>query len=218
MTEAELEKQYPMRTSRRKKTRASIIEAADKLFREHGYKNTTMNAIADVAGVHVTTVFNHFPNKTDLVSKIAGGAVIGLERAIAEHKGKTPFFTFMREVTKLGGERSSQKKADAIRSDVGVFLGESPDVMATWVLSEAKKAKMLAAYIAEDYGIDMDNDLRPSLAANMIVTGTVQAYQSWLEHGGKTNLVADALAVIDCAEKLLKDGLGQPVIKVKEAV
>jgi AcrR family transcriptional regulator len=215
MTEAELEKQYPMRTSRRKKTRAAIIEAADKLFREYGYKNTTMNSIADAAEVHVTTVFNHFPSKTDLVSKIAGGAVLGLKRAIAEHIGKTPFFTFMRDITKYGSEISSQKKLDAIQSDVGVFLGESPDVMATWVLAEAKKAKMLAAYIAEDYGIDMDKDLRPLLVANMIVTGMVQAFQHWLENGGKTDLTADALAVIDSCEKLLKDGLGQPIKREK---
>ncbi len=215
MTESELEKQYPMRSSRKKKTRAAIIDAADALFREYGYKNTTMNAIADAAGVHVTTVFNHFPNKTGLVAKIAAGNVIGLERAIAEHKGKTPFFTFMRDVTKMGSESSARKKMGAIQSDAGVFLGESPDVMATWVLAEAKKANLLADYIAEDYGIDIENDLRPTLAANMIVTGTVQAFQRWLEKGGKTDLVADALAVVDCAEKLLEDGLSQPSLKEK---
>ena len=207
MTEAELEKQYPMRTSRRKKTRASIITAADKLFRQSGYKNTTMNAIAAAANVHVTTVFNHFPNKTDLVAKIAGGAVIGLERAIAEHKGKTPFFDFIREVTKIGAEISRQKADDAIQSDVGLFLGESPDVMATWIFYETKKAKILADYIAEDYNLDVKTDLRPSLVANMIVTGTVQAYQRWVEQGGKTHLVADAFSVIDSVEKLLNDGL-----------
>lgn len=207
MTEAELEKQYPIRTSRRKKTRAAIIAASDKLFREFGYKNTTMNAIAAAAGVHVTTVFNHFPNKTDLVAKIAGGAVIGLERAIAEHKGKTPFFDFIREVTKIAGEISQQKKADAIQSDVGLFLGESPDVMATWIFYETKKAKILADYIAADYNLDAKTDLRPSLVANMIVTGTVQAYQRWVEQGGKTDLVADAFSVIDSVEKILNDGL-----------
>lgn len=207
MTEADLEKQYPMRTSRRKKTRASIITAADKLFGQLGYKNTTMNAIAAAANVHVTTVFNHFPNKTDLVAKIAGGAVIGLERAIAEHKGKTPFFDFIREVTKIGAEISRQKADDAIQSDVGLFLGESPDVMATWIFYETKKAKILTDYIAEDYNLDAKTDQRPSLVANMIVTGTVQAYQQWLEQEGKTDLVADALSVIDSVEKLLNDGL-----------
>ncbi len=207
MTEAELEKQYPMRTSRRKKTRASIIIAADKLFGQSGYKNTTMNAIAAAANVHVTTVFNHFPNKTDLVAKIAGGAVIGLERAIDEHKGKTPFFDFIREVTKVGAELALQKADDAIQSDVGVFLGESPDVMATWILFEAKKAKMLSEYIAEEYNLDMKRDQRPSLVANMIVTGTVQAFQQWLEQEGKTDLVADALSVIDSVEKILNEGL-----------
>ena len=213
MTEAELEKQYPMRTSRRKKTRAAIIAAADKLFRQAGYKNTTMNAIADAAEVHVTTVFNHFPNKTDLVAKIAGGSVIGLEREIAVHKGKTPFFDFMRKVTKMGSEYSSQRQPDAIHSDVGVFLGENPDVMATWLVSEAKKAQMLADYVADEYDMDTANDLTPSLVANMIVTGTVQAYQRWLESKGQTDLVADALSVIDCSEKILEDGIGQSRLK-----
>ena len=217
MTETDQEKLYPMRTSRKKRTRKTIIEAADALFREQGYKNTTMNAIADAAQVHVTTVFNHFPSKTDLVSKIAAGAVLGLERAIAEHRGKTPFFVFIREVTRYGSELSQKKQADAIKSDVGVFLGENPDVMATWVVAETQKAKLLAEYIAEEYNIDMQKDLRPSLVANMIVAGTVQAFQRWLEVKGESDLVADALGVIDCAETLLQDGLGHSAYSKKHA-
>src|SRR5579875_2921728 len=42
-------------------TRARIADAALKLFLDHGYAETTINEIAEAAGVSRRTVFHHFP-------------------------------------------------------------------------------------------------------------------------------------------------------------
>ena len=46
--------------------RALIVEAAHRAFLDTGYAETTMNRIANAAGVSIKTVYRHFDNKDDL--------------------------------------------------------------------------------------------------------------------------------------------------------
>jgi len=46
--------------------RNMIIEAAGKVFLDSGYAESSMNRIADEAGVSIKTVYRHFENKDDL--------------------------------------------------------------------------------------------------------------------------------------------------------
>lgn len=49
--------------TKRQRSRAVILEAATRLFDEHGWLPTTVQAIASEAGVGAATVYNHFANK-----------------------------------------------------------------------------------------------------------------------------------------------------------
>jgi AcrR family transcriptional regulator len=60
MAEAEL-------TPRAGQTRAAIIEAALRLFRETGYEGTTMRAIAREAGVSTGNAYYYFSSKEELI-------------------------------------------------------------------------------------------------------------------------------------------------------
>lgn len=51
-------------------TRARILAAAEELFARHGYTPTTMQAIADRAGVAVQTVYFVFHTKGDLLRQL----------------------------------------------------------------------------------------------------------------------------------------------------
>jgi AcrR family transcriptional regulator len=64
------------RTSERggPRTRARILEVANRLFLEHGYEAVTVAEIAREAGVSSVTVFNHFPRKEDLFMDRAADA------------------------------------------------------------------------------------------------------------------------------------------------
>jgi len=44
----------------------SILEAAKKLFAEHGFDGVSLNAIADLAGVSKANIFHHFGSKEAL--------------------------------------------------------------------------------------------------------------------------------------------------------
>ena len=55
------------RTPKAEQTRAGIVDAAMRLFRENGYDATTMRAIADEAGVSLGSAYYYFSGKEELV-------------------------------------------------------------------------------------------------------------------------------------------------------
>lgn len=63
--------------TRAEATEGRIVAAATKLFVEHGYRGTTMSAVARVAGVSDRTVYVRFTTKADLLNRAIDVAVVG---------------------------------------------------------------------------------------------------------------------------------------------
>jgi AcrR family transcriptional regulator len=56
-----------LRDRNRARARAEIVAAAHELFLKQGYAETSVEQIAEAAGMAPRTVFRHFPRKEDLV-------------------------------------------------------------------------------------------------------------------------------------------------------
>jgi AcrR family transcriptional regulator len=67
------------RPRRGAETRRRIEEAAARLFTQDGYTSTTMQAIADDAGVHVQTIYLAYRTKAALLAACAARLVAGDE-------------------------------------------------------------------------------------------------------------------------------------------
>ncbi|MET1004375.1 MAG: TetR/AcrR family transcriptional regulator [Propionibacteriaceae bacterium] len=63
--------------------RAAVLEAAAQLLIDKGYSQTTMAAVARLAGVSVETVYKTFGNKPALVREVLGAAVVGDDEPVA---------------------------------------------------------------------------------------------------------------------------------------
>jgi TetR/AcrR family transcriptional regulator of autoinduction and epiphytic fitness len=63
--------------------RQTILDGAVKVFSENGFEASSMDTIAEVAGVSKRTVYNHFKNKKILFQAIVGDF-------LAEHDSKRP--------------------------------------------------------------------------------------------------------------------------------
>ena len=61
------------RQARAEETRAAIIDAALRLFRETGYEATTMQAIAREAGVSTGNAYYYFASKEELIREFYAG-------------------------------------------------------------------------------------------------------------------------------------------------
>src|SRR4051812_16703267 len=69
---------------KRERTQSLLLQAAVQVIAQRGLAGTTMQQVAQVAGMATGTVYNHFATREDLVARLA--AVIGesLSRVIAE--------------------------------------------------------------------------------------------------------------------------------------
>lgn len=64
--------------------RAKILESADRLFQERGYKGITMDVLAAHVGISKKTLYQHFENKNDLVEAVRQRAHAGYHAAFDE--------------------------------------------------------------------------------------------------------------------------------------
>jgi AcrR family transcriptional regulator len=67
MTQNKRKYEMKKRAERQRETRRRIVEATVELHRTRGPANTTVSEIAKRAGVNRLTVYNHFPDTTDLL-------------------------------------------------------------------------------------------------------------------------------------------------------
>lgn len=65
------------RRRRSRRTRAGIVAAASQLFVEHGYLATTIEAVAEHAGVAVQTVYYVFGTKRNLLAAVLDASIAG---------------------------------------------------------------------------------------------------------------------------------------------
>jgi AcrR family transcriptional regulator len=72
-----------LRTAQARETRRSIVAAATRLFAEEGYGATTIDAVAETAGVSRKTVFTAVGGKLDLLKLALDYAVAGDDHAVA---------------------------------------------------------------------------------------------------------------------------------------
>ncbi|GAB7048195.1 TetR/AcrR family transcriptional regulator [Catenuloplanes indicus] len=72
-------------------TRTQLLDAAERLFAEHGYRGTSIRAVTDLAGANLAAVGYHFGSKADLMVAVARRAIgpiteaqaAGLDRLLA---------------------------------------------------------------------------------------------------------------------------------------
>ena len=65
------------RRQQARETRLQILEAARRLFLERGYSGTTVDALADEAGVAEETVYAAFRNKRTILARLFDVTVVG---------------------------------------------------------------------------------------------------------------------------------------------
>src|SRR5215211_9547189 len=74
---ARQEKKPDGRRERSRVTRARVVDAAGRLFVEHGYVATTIEDVAERAGVAVQTVYYVFGTKPKLLSAVLDASIAG---------------------------------------------------------------------------------------------------------------------------------------------
>lgn len=190
---------YPRRTERRRRTRAAIEQAASRLFSETGYSATTMQAIADKADVHVTTLFTHFRTKGELALTLVGRLTDELRQRAFEARGEQRFFEFFRQ--EAGRFLKAVNAPGGSRNGLLSALRQDDEFSFAWARFEEEQCAIHAAFIAHDYGFDPEADLSPRLAASLMLMSLFVPHARWLEAGGASDLGEEVQRAVALAER-----------------
>ena len=190
---------YPLRTKRKAQTQRKITRAARELFLLKGYDATTLEEVADAAGVHVQTLYRHFSNKQELASSGDQRWFEEFSDLIADPERTSNTFEFWREwlrmsfayLTQDGGER--YRKYISVRHANPQILGQLSNIRAQY-------EDLLCEYLAKDFGMSAEGVGTPRLVAGMLLGGSNFTLR-WFETEN-IDLVAEALSVVDKVEAM----------------
>nr|WP_279588430.1 TetR/AcrR family transcriptional regulator [Sphingopyxis panaciterrae] len=192
---------FPRRSARRARTRQRILDAAQEQFMKAGYADATMNAIADAADIHVTTLFTHFKTKRDLAAALSDQEIEELRAMVVAAKGKIPFFDFFRRLV-LTTAATRQKDGDP-KTGLTQEVQRDPELALSWLRYEENEVRLVAEYIAHDYGLDAKGDYAPYLAGQILIASGVTSYTRWVRDKN-LDLVKETETALDLAERMAR--------------
>ncbi|WP_346113594.1 helix-turn-helix domain-containing protein [Nonomuraea maheshkhaliensis] len=185
-----------LRARRRAQTRRTIQAHAVRLFSERGYDATTMNDVAEAAGVSPMTVYRHFATKEDLVL-VDQHAELVAERIVASPAGG-PL------VRRIGGaliEAATALTGDADRQLLLARLQlmiSTPALRARHLDNQYALQQAIIGALGDD-ATDPDTAFKAQAATSACLAALHTALVRWAEDDGRTDLpelIAKALAAV----------------------
>lgn len=198
-----------LRARKKEATSAALRRWAIELFLERGFAETTVQDIADAAGISQRTFFRYYPTKD---------AVIATEHArrerelaeLLEGQSGTPLRETAHVVLSfLCGDVS--KQPDLSRLQARVFL-TVPTLADRFSGHLDRLGVMVGDFLAQEMGVEPDSDPRPRLLAAQIVRSWTTAVLLWLKGDMEEDLEDIASQTLHLArtDPLLVDGPASP--------
>src|SRR5439155_22699702 len=132
------------RSPKRDPIRQRIVDAARVHFFSHGFRNVTMDDLAQELGISKKTLYAHFPGKIDLLEAVLTDKFAGVEAMLKEVTRAQPhdFPATLREL--LAG---TQRELDEIKPPfVRDMRQKAPDV---FKVVERRRATLIQRYFGK---------------------------------------------------------------------
>jgi AcrR family transcriptional regulator len=190
--------------------RDAIVARAAELFARHGYHATSMNQLADAAGLSKATLYHYYRDKDALLVHIADGHVSRLQSLVGEVRalGWSPETQFRELVRRIVEEYADAQHAHQVLTEDVKFL---PQADRERIFD--KEREVVAGFAA------VVAALRPELKAaalatpmTMLLFGMINWMFTWMKPDGALDHATLAPVVAD----LFLGGL--PAVRVPEPV
>ena len=122
--------------------RALVLDAADRLFYEHGIRAVGMDQVRDDSGVSLKRLYKMFPAKEHLAEAVLRRRDQSFQRALAEHVATLPdprarllsVFDFLYDNDGITARPLTETATDYFGSGIGqVYSRSGWDTQATWI-------------------------------------------------------------------------------------
>lgn len=181
-------------------TRAEIVDAALDLFTNQGFDETSMEQVAEAAGVSRRTVYRYFPTKDDLVFESPRKWLDVLNQTLDTRRPDEP----TRDVL----QRALRDVARFIESDRDTVLAgfsilvSSPSLMARHGRSDAEWSARYLELIAPDVAELPDGALLATTVAMALVAATNALIAVWAAEQPNSNLADMTDTMLDQIDSL----------------
>src|SRR6476469_3557990 len=187
------------RERKKRQTRERVQEAALELFTKHGYRTTTIAAIAEHADVATRTVTLHFPTKEDLLFADDPFTPASLAERLADRAAPALDVVrdWMRDTMHVLDRRDTLRdrapgEVWARRTRRAALIAEDEDLRGRARAAYHDLERLIATAVGADLGLPADA-LAPRLAAYAVTGGLRELYTTdEVRHGP-----ADLLALVD---------------------
>lgn len=170
------------RAGRRKiTTRAEVEHAAFELFAGRGFERTTIDDIAEAAGIGRRTFFRYFPSKNDIAWGDFDGQLATMRRRLAEYPADRPLLEVIRDAL-VDFNRIDPAEAPWHRRRMELIL-TTPALQAHSALRYEDWRQVLAEFVATRLGVAPDS-LAPQTIAYATLGVALAAYERWLRAPG----------------------------------
>jgi AcrR family transcriptional regulator len=162
-----------------------LVEAALDLYAERGFDRTTVDEIAERAGVTQRTFFRHFADKREVLFHGSSQLLEALERTVADLPGSPSAVT--------AAEEAFARAAAAVDERPPGFLRRRATVIATTTALQERELLKLAAMTAavEHALVRRGHDpAAAELAAELGTAAFRVGFRRWVEDDSAGSLVA----------------------------
>ncbi|GAA4199060.1 TetR/AcrR family transcriptional regulator [Actinocatenispora rupis] len=173
--------------------RERLVVAAVDLFTEQGYDATTVQQIAERAGVTKSTFFRHFTEKRELL--VAGQEA--LSRLLAEGIAEAPDDASPLQAVAAGLERVSIAMGGPRNREFAPRLKAAVAASAELRERDALKSVSLAAAMTTALTARGVPDSTAAIAGELGVLAFKRGYAAWADGDGDGDLATYTLAALD---------------------
>ena len=193
--------QFPLREKRKAATRRSLIRAAQTLFAANGYDATTLEEVANHAGLHVQTLYRHFSSKQELATAGDEDLLESFAAAISDPARDTDTFTFWRDWVHAATQKVTQDDGGQGYRAFLLQRWTQPLVSSQLLRIGHQYEDLLTESLARDFGMPAGGVGTPRLVAAMLwgVHNHVQRLHASQEG---FDLANEVIAAIDAVEAL----------------
>lgn len=188
----------------RTSSRAMLEDAAAELFVENTYAATTIDQIAQRAGVSRNTFFNYFAAKSDLLWVEMDAALLQLEAELSTVSGP-PLAAVCAATLAAARQIGNDRVPLALTQDD--VMGTREETRTSGLLRLARRSDLMAAFLASRLG-RRENDLLVLVAANALAGAVSAAWTAWAADGiGRAPLADYVERALDVATAGLEASL-----------
>lgn len=184
-----------LRERKKERIRSTLIEVSRRLFTKQGYDATTLEQICDEAEVSVPTLLVYFESKERLALAPDYDGLAAFRAQVEDPDREATTIDLWRSFVEAGSALADKDPRAFLRYHQ--FLSSSPALVRGTLALLQQYEDVMAEGLARDYGTDPDTDLATRLLAASLTFGNQTTVRHWIVSGGKGDLGAACVAVID---------------------